>query len=581
MNYYCDEWNIQILLALMKKHGIRRVIASPGSANMRLVASLQNDGDFELYSSVDERSAAYMACGLAAETNEAVALTCTGATASRNYMPGLTEAFYRKLPILAITPTADRTKIGSNHPQMVDRSILPKDLVKKSVHIPPIKSDKQRMAYSSMINDALLELFRRGGGPVHIELETGYENSFTTKTLPNIPMIRRITTRDGFPELPMGSIAIRIGAHLRWDKALTDVVDTFCEKYNAVVLKDHIGNYHGQYGVQSSIVTSQCYGEFECCKIDTLIYIGDISSSYRKRLSVKNVWRVNPDGEIRTEFGPVRFVFEMSECEFFHHYASTPEVHKCNTAYYLTWKNECEKLWKAVPKLPFSNLWVAQHTGPRLPRDSRLFLGIENSLRSWDYFDIDETITAFSNTGGFGIDGGVSSLIGASLAHQDQLYFGITGDLAFFYDMNVLGNRHVGKNVRLMVINNGIGQQFRNPGYAIDSVGEDVNPYIAAAGHYGNKSRTLLKHYAEDLGYRYLSACTKEEYFKQIDAFVDPQIGDRPILFEVFTDTKDESLALKTITTIVNNNHSKAIEQTKKLLGPKGTKFVKGLIKKH
>ena len=42
---------------------------------------------FELYSAVDERSTAYIACGLAAETSEPVALSCTGATASRNYVP--------------------------------------------------------------------------------------------------------------------------------------------------------------------------------------------------------------------------------------------------------------------------------------------------------------------------------------------------------------------------------------------------------------------------------------------------------------------------------------------------------------
>ena len=49
------------------------------------------DSWFEMYSSVDERSAAYMACGMAAESGEVVVLSCTGATASRNYVSGLTE----------------------------------------------------------------------------------------------------------------------------------------------------------------------------------------------------------------------------------------------------------------------------------------------------------------------------------------------------------------------------------------------------------------------------------------------------------------------------------------------------------
>ena len=82
--YYSKEVNVQILVSLMKTYGVRKVIISPGTTNINFVASIQQDPYFELYSSVDERSAAYIACGLAAESGESVALSCTGATASRN-----------------------------------------------------------------------------------------------------------------------------------------------------------------------------------------------------------------------------------------------------------------------------------------------------------------------------------------------------------------------------------------------------------------------------------------------------------------------------------------------------------------
>lgn len=75
--YYTDERNVQILIALLKAHGIKQVIASPGSANVTFVGSLQQDPWFEMYSCVDERSAAYMACGMAAESGEPVVLSCT------------------------------------------------------------------------------------------------------------------------------------------------------------------------------------------------------------------------------------------------------------------------------------------------------------------------------------------------------------------------------------------------------------------------------------------------------------------------------------------------------------------------
>ena len=120
-HYYSKERNTQIVISLLKAHGIRKIIASPGATNIGFVASVQIDSYFEVYSCVDERSAAYMACGMAAESGEPVVISCTGATSSRNYMPGLTEAFYRKLPILAITSSRGENLIGHLKPQVTDR----------------------------------------------------------------------------------------------------------------------------------------------------------------------------------------------------------------------------------------------------------------------------------------------------------------------------------------------------------------------------------------------------------------------------------------------------------------------------
>ena len=70
MAYYSKDENIGLVLDLLKAHGIKKVIASPGATNTSIVISMQLDCWFELYSSVDERSAAYMACGLAEESGD-------------------------------------------------------------------------------------------------------------------------------------------------------------------------------------------------------------------------------------------------------------------------------------------------------------------------------------------------------------------------------------------------------------------------------------------------------------------------------------------------------------------------------
>ena len=93
INGYSKNLNVQMLIALMQEHKIKRVVVSPGGTHNEIIAGLQYNGGFELYSTVDERGAAYMACGMAAESGEPVAIICTESVASRNYYPAMTEAY--------------------------------------------------------------------------------------------------------------------------------------------------------------------------------------------------------------------------------------------------------------------------------------------------------------------------------------------------------------------------------------------------------------------------------------------------------------------------------------------------------
>lgn len=542
--YYSSERSIQLLISLLKQHNIRKVVASPGATNLSFVASLQQDDFFEMYSSVDERSAAYIACGLAAEAQEPVVLTCTGATASRNYVPGLTEAYYRQLPILAITSTQDESRIGHYIPQVIDRRVLQNDIALLSEHIPATRDDNDVWSNTIKINRALLELRHHGGGPVHINLTTTYSRDFSVKELPTARMIRRTCAGEVFPELPSGRIAVYIGSHVRMSDAETKALDNFCAAHDAVVFCDHTGGYDGIYKVPFTLVTMQERNTSDLSFVDLLIHIGNVSGG-QIRLMPKKVWRVNPDGELRDTFKRLTHVFEMPEGMFFEHYADENAPRKTE------FLEKCRQEMAAVrakvkpEEIPFSNVWLASQTAHRLPEGSVLHIGILNSLRTWDMFDTPATVLGYSNTGGFGIDGGVSTMLGASLASPDKLFFGVFGDLAFFYDMNVLGNRHVGNNVRILLVNNGKGCEFRNYMHPGSAFGDEADKYIAAGGHYGNKSRELVRHYAEDLGYEYLAANNKNEYLHVVERFLCPEVTDKPMILEVFTNNEDESDAIK------------------------------------
>ena len=104
--------------------------------------------------------------------------------------------------------------------------------------------------------------------------------------------------------------------------------------------------------------------------------------------------------------------------------------------------------------------------------------------------------------------------------------------------------------------------------------------YIAAAGHYGKKSHLLLKHYAEDLGFEYISASNKEEYLNNVEKYLNPKITDKPILFEIFTDSKDESEAIRIMKNIEISVEGRAKKIVKSVIGEQGVNIIKNFIKK-
>lgn len=577
--HYTDEQNVQILVAVLKANGIRKIIASAGTTNIAFVRSMQNDPYFEMYSAVDERSAAYMACGLAAESGEPVVLSCTGATASRNYLPALTEAYYRKLPILSVTSSQDIAKIGHMSPQLIDRTVMPKDAVKHSVHLPNIKDDDDFWSCEVKVNNAILELKRHGGGPVHINLTTKYSKNFDVEKLPDIRVIKRVTLTSEFPEMPKGKVAIFVGSHVTMNDDLTKAIDDFCASNDGVVFCDHSSGYYGKYRVQHTLSSSQSLADFSQMKPELTIHIGEITGDYTTgKIIGKRVWRVSEDGEIRDTFRKLSYVFEIPEIEFFKKYTKESLL---GDTYLKTCKEHTVKMYEQFPQVPFSNIWIAKKSHNQIPTNAVVHFGILNSLRAWNFFEFPQGVESASNVGGFGIDGCVSSLIGASLANKDKIYFSIVGDLAFFYDMNSIGNRHVGKNVRILLINNGIGTEFKNFNHHAAQFGESSDDYHAAGGHFGNKSKTLVKGYAQSLGFEYISASSKDEYEKVYERFFTKEMTDKPMLFEVFTNDNEESDALETVMSMVSNTSGKAKSAIRGMLGEKGVKAVKGILRRN
>ena len=556
-HYYTNERNHQILIALLKAHNIRLVVASPGTTNSVFIGSIQNDDYFTIYSSVDERSAAYIACGLAYETGESVVISCTGATAARNYMSGATEAYYSKLPILILTSSQDDNRIGHLFAQVTDRTRPPKDVCKLSLRMPNVRTPDDEWECEIVGNRALLELRRNGGGPVHLNLITTYsyneETALTVKDLPATRVIRRVTRDDKMPELSAKRVGVFVGSHKPWNKKQVEAVERFCEAHNGVVLVDHTSNYYGKYRIPFALSINQAplnKANVPAYNVDVLIHIGEVSGEEGAMRMIRSneTWRVSEDGEIRDTFRNLSHVFELPEHLFFENYSSYCSK---NTSYYEECQMEYDRLMGLQSKqfdiMPFSNVWVAGQLANRIPENSTVVLSILNTLRTWNYSEFKNGVRVYSPVGGFGIDGATSLLLGASLIDINRLCYCVTGDLAFFYDLNALGNRHINKNIRILLINNGIGVEFKKCyAMAYRLLEDEVDTYVAAEGHFGNKSPFLVKHMAQDLGFEYISAANKEEFNEVANRFIVKET-EKPILFEVFVDKDDEGKALNII----------------------------------
>lgn len=573
---YTIQENVRIVIALLKQYNVRHIVVSPGGTNIPISQAVQDDPFFKCYSVPDERSAMYFAIGLHLQTGEIIATSCTSAQATRNYVPGLTEAFYKHTPILAITTAKLERFQYQDYMQAPDQCSLPKDAVKATFDLPPVTDENTRMQVYHNAKEAILELTHRNPGPIQLNIRIidALQGQFDEVQLPSIRPLERYMAWDEWPSVDscMGKVLIVIGEHRPFTERQKAAIDAFCETHNAAVYVNHLSNYHGKYSIQANLMVS-C-GGFSKVKPDMLITIGGQTGDYSIYGVLHGIgnaehWRVSEDGNYVDTYGKLTKIFECPDFFFFEKMNGLqPSEH----TYFEEWQSVNDSMNYDVD-LPFSNCYVAQQLYKLIPQNSIMNFAILNSLRCWSYFPLDPSIQGYGNVAAFGIDGCNSMLIGESM-NTDELCFIVTGDLAFFYDMNALGIRHIKNNVRILLINNGGGAEFKIMTRAWKE-NVHVEDYISANGHNGN-----ARGWAENCGFEYHSVTNKEELDNLKNTFVKP--SEKPVILEVFTSEEDEVNAMNAITSanqveVPQNMLKKVVAD---VLGPSGVNLVKKLVKK-
>lgn len=558
MTKYTKVENVRMVLALLKEHGIKHIVVSPGGTNIPIVQGLQQDPFFHCYSVVDERSAMYFAIGLFNQIGKPIATTCTSAQATRNYIPGLTEAYYKHVPILAITHSKHPRFSSQEIMQAPRQTSLPIDSVKKSFSLPYISNQADRLHCERLINEAILELTHNISGPVQLNIPI-IDSERLSFIETNLPKVRAINRYDVDCEWDISlagkKIMILAGERNKYTDVEKSAISQFFHSHNAIVYTNHLSNLHMEGEIQGNLLLSSMSQALfdEKYAPDILISIGGQTGDYSVfgKLKGNNMlehWRVSTEGTVVDTYDKLTKVFQ---CSIKHFFTQFLEVDKTDDHSYMKlWSDSLATLNLNVD-LPLSNIYLAQQLHTNIPAGSTMTFAILNSLRSWLMFPIDSSINGYSPVAAFGIDGGMSMAIGQSYTSQNLSFF-ITGDLAFFYDMNSLGIRGLGKNIRILLINNKRGAEFSvygNPNKI------DLATYISAENHNGSPKGWCVAN-----GFKFMSASTKDEVTSQIKEFTTE--GDSSIVFEIITTPENEAQALKEI--IAANFRGTLAEQKKK-----------------
>lgn len=546
---YSNNKLVLHLLSLIKQNGIKHIVICPGSRHYPIIRSLESDGCFELYSIVDERSAAFFALGLIQKYQEPVAICCTSGTSAINFGSAVVEAYYQKLPLLLITADRLPELLNQKEEQMFKQDTVYEGFIKYRGQLNEVKSATDEWYNNRIINEAFIALNSFDNGPVHLNvpIENHHLDSFETLEL---PVVRRITQISGdtlddhitelISALKNKKVIILWGQNSSNNMQLLKYLNLFCHSFNCVILSDRLGNCRHSMCIENALPLfyAMTYKEKLDLKPDIVI---SLFGNYVFNSEIKNYlknfgnefqhWDIG-NSNVCDPFKKLTKIFSMGE-EYFFRKISENLTEINNTQYFDSWNSI--KLRIKEPNLDYGEFYAVGELIHKLPKNSSLVIANSLPIRMSHFFELDNSIKVFCNRGVNGIDGCMSSAVGYASSGEELVYL-IIGDLTFFYDMNALWNRYLSKKLRIILLNNEGGGVMHLPLNKVSS--DDISKHVSA-GH-----ATSAKGWTESLKITYLSATNKEECDQNIQRLIDVD-AQGPLLLEIFSKKENDVLSFK------------------------------------
>ncbi|MCB9426348.1 MAG: 2-succinyl-5-enolpyruvyl-6-hydroxy-3-cyclohexene-1-carboxylic-acid synthase [Flavobacteriales bacterium] len=536
----------QGVIDLLQHYEIKDIVISPGSRNAPLTIGFSENPNFNCFSIVDERSAAFFALGRAQQTGQPVALVCTSGSALLNYYPAVAEAFYSQIPLVILSADRPQDKIDIGDGQTIRQENVFQNHSLYNANLMEEWNKENNLKINEALHYSILNK-----GPVHInipfeeplyatvDVSTVSTEKIQFETLKTIvPQREWNQCIESWSEAQKKLILIGVNT----PKTISQkVIELWANDPSVVVMTETTSNCTHEKFINciDQLITPFDKVDFERFRPEILITFGGMVVSKRiksflRKYTPNEHWHID---ELRAydTYGCLSKHLKTTPDYFFNELYEYAEVVE-NSDYQTMVLNikSIRKLnhYNYLKNNSFNDLKTFEIVLDSLPRNSQLQLSNSSTVRYAQLFDVDPSIEVFCNRGTSGIDGSTSTAVGAASTTQKQTIV-ITGDISFFYDTNALWNNYIPNTFKIIVINNAGGGIFRIlPGHKETAT---FNTFFETQ-HSLNAS-----HLAEMHGLDYQFADNEDELKNALESFY---LIDSPAILEVFTPTTENDKVL-------------------------------------
>lgn len=475
------------------RKGITDAVLCPGSRCAPLTLAFTRHPGITTRTFSDERSAAFIALGMAQSARKPVVIVCTSGTAVYNLAPAIAEAYFSHTPLLVITADRPSEWIGQHDGQTIYQTEVFGKHVKKFFALPQEYEHPDSVwAINRIVNEALSLTIQQPSGPVHInapfreplypareEHSISYTQDLRVlhEHLPHCELSAFAKDRIATAWQEFGKVMVVCGQHPE-DKELLNGLQRFRDRHHVPIIHDIISNLHelGDTIAHSDLFLGQASGQFkDKLRADLLITFGDSLISKNLKIFLRKYpagkhWHIQAQGPVADTFKSVTDVFFTDVARFIDLLTGlavksgpTARMQEQYTSAWISAEDHARSVLKSLDSdRPLSELSLVAALLKRLPAGARLHLANSMSVRYANVVGLGpeaKDVGVFANRGTSGIDGSTSTAIGHALTSEKPNFL-ITGDLAFFYDRNAFWHNYSLDNLRILLLNNHGGLIF-------------------------------------------------------------------------------------------------------------------------